>query len=101
MSDPFAQAAADILGSALGKDAAFTAAAGGAASDCRALLSRNLEITDTYGSVIEVAIAIDLPREVAGLPERGATVVIDGTTYRVERVVRYDDHLVTVSCSHG
>ena len=99
MSDILAQAAADILDSELGRDATYRAGGTGSPTPCRCLLRRNLEITDTYGTVIEVETAITLPRDAVGLPENGDTVETGSHTYRVGRVIRFDDYMVTVSCS--
>ncbi len=92
MTDPIAQAAADILGSELGHDAEYEG------TPCRALRQYNLEVTDTYGTVIEVQIAITLPRGL-GIPSHGETIVIGSETYRVARVMRYDDYVTVSSCT--
>ena len=99
MSDTLSQAAADILDSELGRDATYRAGGTGSPVPCRCLLRRNLEITDTYGTVIEVETAITIPRDPYSLPQNGDTVEVGGITYRVGRVIRFDDYLVTMSCS--
>lgn len=98
MTDPFAQAATDILASEIGRDATFQPAVGAPVAT-RALLQRNAELTDTYGTVIEVQTLISLPRADVGLPEHGDTVTVGGQTLRCDRIVGYTDHLVRISCS--
>jgi len=106
MSDEFQSAAAALRQEEGNHDAHYTPGSGAAAPGIRVGRSYNLELTDTYGTVIEVQIAVTLLRSDVGIPSPGDQVVIDpGTpdeiTYRIERVVSYDDYMVTVSCSNG
>lgn len=84
-----------------GDDAELTPAEGGSVVTTRAIVAYDAEIRDSYGTVIEVAIAVTLPRSDVGFPKKGATVAVSGKTFRVDRLVTYDELTVRVSCSHG
>ncbi|WP_435102354.1 hypothetical protein [Arhodomonas sp. AD133] len=92
MSEELSDAAAEILGSELGYEAEYEGTL------CRALRQYNLEVPDSHGYVIEVQIAITLPREL-GIPRNGETIVIGSETYRVARLIRYDDYVTVSSCT--
>lgn len=99
--DPIAQGVADVFGSVRGRDAVYTPAEGGETVETKALISHNLEIKDSFGTIIEISLAIQLLRSAVGFPKPGATVETAGYSYRVDRLVAWDEHKVTVSCSHG
>lgn len=106
MSDEFQSAAAALRQEEGNRDATFAPASGPAVTGIRAKRAYDLELTDRYGTVIEVQIAVTMLRSDVGLPSPGDAVTLDPdtgaeATYRIERVAKYDDYMVTVSCSNG
>jgi hypothetical protein len=98
MTDPFAQAVADIFNSAVGEDATFTPA-GGAAIPCRVILERNVLMQPTSlqaqvwerGTTIEAQLA-----EIINEPDRGDTFTVGTETFTVQSIEENDGLTVKV-----
>ncbi|MEN6375585.1 MAG: hypothetical protein ABFD75_12525 [Smithella sp.] len=92
MTDPFAQAVADIFNSAVGADATFTPA-GGVAIPCRVLLDRSVLMQPTSmqaqvwerGTTIEAQLA-----EIINEPDRGDTFAIGAEIFTVQSIEEND-----------
>ena len=92
----FADALDDLMvDPALGVAATYTPP-GGLPVVCQVVLRRAMATPGNYPSADQTTLA-GLPRTTVPTPEAGATLVVDGTTYRVDGLVDDDGAVVTVA----
>lgn len=97
MSDPFLRIAPALLG-ALGQPATYTATSAYPPDvrTIRALLTKNAEIVGQYGEMLERRTVADLDSTAIPAPRAGDTLLINGTTYTVDRLASDDGYLTRV-----
>lgn len=92
MTDPFAQAVADIFNTAVGVDATFTPA-GGVVIPCRVILERSvlMQPTSMDAQVYERGTTIEAQLvEITNEPNRGDTFTIGSETFTVQSIEEND-----------
>lgn len=98
MTDPFAQAVADMFNSVIGENATFTPS-GGAAISCRVILERSVLMQPSSmeaqvwerGTTIEAQLA-----EIIDEPNRGDTFAIGSETFTVQSIEENDGITIKV-----
>ena len=62
----------------------------------RALLTKNAEVIGQYGELLERRTVADLDATAVPAPRAGDTLLVNGTTYTVDRLASDDGYLVRV-----